>query len=146
MSDYKEKNLFELTELDLEGAPTVDTSSLLLSAVSGGSLPSEPLLFNVQNVEASIEANSILLKWVNPPINSFNYVQVRMSVCSATDYVSHPEYLNIDQSEILYTGQGEFFNYIVPERYEGYLFNFWVCAFNGSPVDTRGLETWSEIG
>lgn len=141
-----DKSIFELTYSDVKNVNFEGTSTLLSSAVNGSSLPNEHILFNVKNIDISIEANSIMLKWSNPPVENFNYVQVRMSHCSEADYSAHPEYLDINVSEILYTGTAEFFNYVVPVSYEGHLFNFWISAFTGTPIPSERLETWSEIG
>lgn len=120
-------------------------NNTLLDSISGGTLDSVALKDNVKNITITEEANSFLLKWTNPNSKAFSYTQIRMTHCSKTDYSSHPEHLDFANAEIIYTGSGEFFNYVVPTQYNNHLFNFWICAFAGSPIPVHKLESWQDV-
>lgn len=116
-------------------------ANMYKNALNSNNLPGTSISTNVSGFLVEPETNCFILSWRNPTVESFGYVQVRMS------RATNQEDCNFEDSTIIYTGRGESLTFdIEPDSKQRDYFQFWIRAFAGSPVPTKGLDQWQTIG
>lgn len=105
---------------------------------------SQSSLSGVTNFNVMSETNSFLLRWNNPKAQSFSYVVVLMAHANTLAGCLFENALPV------YVGTAETFTYYLPDILEGEVsdipqrdyFRFWISAYEGNVLNSRGLEVW----
>lgn len=105
---------------------------------------SQESISGITNFNVTPETNSFILRWNNPPLKSFSYVVVLMAHANTSVGCVFENALPV------YVGSAETFTYYLPDVIDGEVsdipqrdyFRFWISAYEGNVLDSKGLEVW----
>lgn len=123
---------YSSSELETEST-LIDNNNLSQEAISG-----------IENFSVTSEVNSFLLRWTNPKSKLFSYVVVLMSHANTSAGCVFENAIPI------YIGQAETYTFYLPDVIAGEVsdipqrdyFRFWISAYQGNVLDSKGLQLW----
>lgn len=128
-------NSYKRVPIDLSDTLDSEDNIIAVTSIINPPKPSNNTL-QVGNVHIEPEVNCFILSWQNPNDKGFKFVQIRMDNALDSDSVC------FENSEVIYSGNGNTFTYYVDKTAENCYYQFWIKAFNGEVIPTKDISLW----